>query len=41
MVEAIPILAYHIIDNSKDPYSIERKYLQDNGFREIPMTDLG
>jgi hypothetical protein len=41
MVDAIPILAYHIIDNSKDPSSTERKYLQDNGFREIPMSDLG
>ena len=48
MVDAIPIVAYHIIDNSKDPSSTdvnlfaeEMKYLHDNGFRVIPMSDLG
>jgi len=48
MVDAIPIVAYHIIDNSKDPSSTdinlfaeEMKYLHDNGFKVIPMSDLG
>jgi len=48
MVDAIPIVAYHIIDNSKDPsstdinlFAAEMKYLHDNGFKVIPMSDLG
>jgi hypothetical protein len=48
MVDAIPLVAYHIIDNSKDPSSTdlnflaaEMKYLHDNGFKVIPMSDLG
>ena len=48
MVDAIPIVAYHIIDNSKDPsstdvnlFAAEMKYLHDNGFRVIPMSALG
>jgi hypothetical protein len=48
MVDAIPIVAYHIIDNSKDPsstdinlFGAEMKYLRDNGFKVIPMSDLG
>ena len=47
-VDAIPIVAYHIIDNSKDPsstdinlFAAEMKYLHDNGFKVIPMSDLG
>jgi len=48
MVDAIPILAYHIIANSLDPsstdinlFASEMKYLHDNGFKVIPMSDLG
>jgi len=48
MADAIPIVAYHIIDNSKDPsstdenlFAAEMKYLHDNGFKVIPMSDLG
>jgi len=48
MVDAIPIIAYHIIDNSRDPsstdmnlFAAEMKYLHDNGFKVIPMSDLG
>jgi hypothetical protein len=48
MVDAIPIVAYHSIDNNKDPFSTnvslfaaEMKYLHDNGFKVIPMSDLG
>jgi peptidoglycan/xylan/chitin deacetylase (PgdA/CDA1 family) len=48
MVDAIPIVAYHIIDNSKDPsstdinlFAAEMKYLHDNDFKVIPMSDLG
>ena len=48
MVDAIPIVAYHIIDNSLDPsstdvnlFASEMKYLHDNGFKVIPMSDLG
>jgi len=48
MVDAIPIIAYHTIDNSKDPsstdvnlFAAEMKYLHDNNFRVIPMSDLG
>ena len=47
-VNAIPIVAYHIIDNSEDPsstdinlFAAEMKYLHDNGFKVIPMSDLG
>ena len=47
-VDAIPIIAYHSIDNNGDPYSTdvnlfetEMKYLHDNGFKVIPMSDLG
>ena len=46
-VNAIPILAYHSIDNSKGPsstditlFASEMKYLHDNGFKVIPMSDL-
>jgi hypothetical protein len=48
MVDAIPIVAYHIIDNSKDPSSTdmnlfaeEMRYLHDNDFKVILMSDLG
>jgi Polysaccharide deacetylase len=48
IVDAIPIVAYHIIDNSLDPsstdvnlFAAEMKYLYDNGFKVIPMSDLG
>jgi peptidoglycan/xylan/chitin deacetylase (PgdA/CDA1 family) len=48
MVDAIPIVAYHTIDNSLDPsctninlFAAEMKYLHDNGFNVIPMSDLG
>ncbi len=48
MVDAIPIVAYHTIDNSLDPsstninlFAAEMKYLHDNGFKVIPMSDLG
>ena len=48
MLDAIPIVAYHSIDDNKDPFStnvslfdFEMKYLYDNGFKVIPMSDLG
>jgi peptidoglycan/xylan/chitin deacetylase (PgdA/CDA1 family) len=48
MLDAIPIIAYHSTDNSKRPFSTniglfeaELKYLYDNGFKVIPMSDLG
>jgi hypothetical protein len=48
MVDAIPIVAYHLIDDSQDPsstdvnlFAAEMKYLHDNGFKVIPMSDLG
>jgi hypothetical protein len=47
-VDAIPIVAYHIIGNSKDPsstdinlFAAEMKYLHENDFKVIPMSDLG
>jgi len=46
-VEAIPIIVYHRIDNSGAQYSTnvslfaeEMKYLHDNGFKLISLTDL-
>jgi hypothetical protein len=48
MLDAISIIAYHSIDDNKDPFSTnvslfdsEMKYLHDNGFKVIPMSDLG
>ncbi|NAL78517.1 hypothetical protein DYY65_09775, partial [Nitrososphaera sp. AFS] len=49
MINAIPIIAYHDIESSKKiPYatdvnlfSQEMKYLHDNGFRVIRLSDLG
>jgi peptidoglycan/xylan/chitin deacetylase (PgdA/CDA1 family) len=47
MVRAIPIMAYHAIDNSKKPFSTdiklfeeEMKYLHDNGFKVITMNKI-
>jgi peptidoglycan/xylan/chitin deacetylase (PgdA/CDA1 family) len=46
-VDAIPIVAYHSIDDSKGSsstdvtlFASEMKYLHDNGFKVIPMSDL-
>ncbi|HEY7081979.1 MAG TPA: polysaccharide deacetylase family protein, partial [Nitrososphaeraceae archaeon] len=46
-IDAIPIVAYHSIDNSKGPsstdvglFASEMKYLHDNGFKVIPISDL-
>ena len=46
-VDAIPIVAYHSIDDSKgrsstdvNLFASEMKYLHDNGFKVIPMSDL-
>ena len=48
IVDAIPVVAYHIVDNSLDPastdlnlFAAEMKYLHDNHFDVIPMSDLG
>ena len=45
---AVPIVAYHMIDNNKTPYSTditlfdrEIKYLHDNGFKVLTVNDLG
>jgi hypothetical protein len=45
---AVPIVAYHMIDNSKTPDSTdvtlfdrEMKYLHDNGFKVLTVNDLG
>ncbi len=47
-IDAIPVVAYHSIDNNKTTdstditlFANEMKYLHDNGFSVIPMTDLG
>ena len=47
-IDAIPIIAYHSIDDSKGPsstdvglFASEMKYLHNNGFKVIPMSDLG
>ena len=46
-LDAIPIVAYHGIDDSKgrsstdvNLFASEMKYLHDNGFKIIPMSDL-
>jgi peptidoglycan/xylan/chitin deacetylase (PgdA/CDA1 family) len=46
-LDAIPIVAYHSIDDSKgrsstdvNLFASEMKYLHDNGFKIIPMSDL-
>ncbi len=48
MIDAIPIVAYHGIDDIGNPsstdvnlFATEMKYLHDNGFDVIPMSDLG
>jgi peptidoglycan/xylan/chitin deacetylase (PgdA/CDA1 family) len=48
VIDAIPIIAYHDIDNDKATDSTdialfdqEMKYLHDNGFKAITMSDLG
>jgi biotin operon repressor len=45
---AVPIVAYHMIDDTKTPYSTdvtlfdrEMKYLHDNGFKVSTVNDLG
>ena len=45
---AVPIVAYHMIDNTKTPYSTdvtlfdrEMKYLHDNGFKVLTINNLG
>ena len=45
---AVPIVAYHMIDNKKIPYSTdvtlfdqEMKYLHDNSFKVLTVNDLG
>lgn len=47
IINAIPIVAYHAIDNSRKPFSTdtglfeaEMKYLHDNGFRVITMDKI-
>jgi hypothetical protein len=47
VVQAIPIIVYHRIDNSGAQYSTnvslfaeEMKYLHDNGFKVISLDDL-
>lgn len=47
-IDAIPVIAYHSIDDSKGPsstdvelFASEMKYLYDNGIKVIPMSDLG
>jgi peptidoglycan/xylan/chitin deacetylase (PgdA/CDA1 family) len=48
IVDAIPVIAYHIVDNTLNPsstdinlFAAEMKYLYDKGFNVIPMSDLG
>ena len=47
-INAIPIIGYHDIDNNKtitstdvNLFDTEMKYLHDNGFKVITMSDLG
>jgi hypothetical protein len=48
IVDAIPIIAYHIIENSLNPsstdinlFAAEIKYLHYNNFKVLSMSDLG
>jgi peptidoglycan/xylan/chitin deacetylase (PgdA/CDA1 family) len=48
VIDAIPIIAYHDIDEEKaidstdtNLFIQEMKYLHDNGFKVIPMSDIG
>jgi hypothetical protein len=47
-LNVIPIIGYHSIDNDKTPdstdidlFAAEMKYLHDNGFKVLTMSDLG
>ena len=47
-INAIPIIGYHDIDNNKtitstdvNLFDTEMKYLHDNGFKVLTMSDLG
>lgn len=46
-MDAIPVIAYHIVDNSLNPsstdtnlFATEMKYLHDNDFNVVPMSEL-
>ena len=48
VINAIPLIAYHNIDNNMarssthiDLFKSEMKYLHDNGFKVLTMKDLG
>jgi hypothetical protein len=48
IIDAIPLVAYHSIDNDRttsstdiDLFAAEMKYLYDNGFKVITMKDIG
>jgi len=48
MINAIPLIAYHNLGDDRtksstniDLFALEMKYLHDNGFKVIPMKDLG
>jgi hypothetical protein len=48
IINAVPIIGYHDIDNNKtitstnvNLFYAEMKYLHDNGFKVIPMSDIG
>jgi peptidoglycan/xylan/chitin deacetylase (PgdA/CDA1 family) len=48
VIDAIPIIAYHDVDYDKaidstdiNLFDQEMKYLHDNGFKVIPMSDIG
>jgi hypothetical protein len=48
IINAVPIIGYHDIDNNKtitstdvNLFSTEMKYLHDNGFKVLTMSDLG
>jgi len=48
VIDAVPIIAYHDIDGEKaadstetNLFDQEMKYLHDNGFKVIPMSDIG
>ena len=48
VIDAIPVTAYHDISDNKaidstdvNLFDQEMKYLHDNGFKVIPMSDIG
>ncbi len=48
IINAVPIIGYHDIDNNKtitstdvNLFDAEMKYLHDNGFKVLTMADLG